>query len=44
MAGGEKMFVVSPKAFQLGDKELEVGGEGELLNCSIDSPGMVAQC
>ena len=25
MAGGEKMFVVPPKAFQLGDKELEVG-------------------
>ena len=45
MAGGEKMFVVPPKAFQLGDKELEVGkGKGEPLNCSIDSPGMVAQC
>ena len=28
MAGGEKMFVVPPKAFQLGDKELEVGVEG----------------
>ena len=33
MAGGEKMFVVPPKAFQLGDKELEVGkGKG---SCSI---------
>ena len=26
MAGGEKMFVSPPKSFQLGDKELEVGG------------------
>ena len=32
MAGGEKMFVVPPKAFQLGDKELEVGkGKGAAL-------------
>ena len=27
MAGGEKMFVAPPNSFQLGDKELEVGGE-----------------
>ena len=31
MAGGEKMFVAPPKSFQLGDKELEVGG-GRGLN------------
>ena len=27
MAGGDKMFVAPPNSFQLGDKELEVGGE-----------------
>ena len=26
MAGGDKMFVAPPNSFQLGDKELEVGG------------------
>ena len=40
MAPGEKMFVTPPKSFQLGDKELEVGGGGG----SFDPPGMVTQC
>ena len=31
MAVGEKMFVAPPNSFQLGDKELEVGGEGVQL-------------